>query len=116
MNALERFCDLVGVLSGFCGVQVTRLEGHVTRYKSAAENAEKVEDELKAEKRKLQREARCFWKLDSSGSRVQANCDSPLVQQLRTALDKIEELESSNSHLNKRLEKMKSSRGMAQTP
>ncbi|XP_014879472.1 leucine-rich repeat flightless-interacting protein 2-like, partial [Poecilia latipinna] len=70
---------------------VTRLEGHVTRYKSAAENAEKVEDELKAEKRKLQRE-------------------------LRTALDKIEELESSNSHLNKRLEKMKSSRGMAQTP
>lgn len=88
----------------------------MTRYKSAAENAEKVEDELKAEKRKLQREARCFWKLDSSGSRVQANCDSPLVQQLRTALDKIEELESSNSHLNKRLEKMKSSRGMAQTP
>uniref|UniRef100_A0A3Q2DYP9 LRR binding FLII interacting protein 1 n=1 Tax=Cyprinodon variegatus TaxID=28743 RepID=A0A3Q2DYP9_CYPVA len=70
---------------------VTRLEGHVTRYRSAAENAEKVEDELKAEKRKLQRE-------------------------LRTALDKIEELESNNSHLNKRLEKMKSSRGMAQTP
>lgn len=26
------------------------------RYKTAAENAEKVEDELKAEKRKLQRE------------------------------------------------------------
>lgn len=38
------------------GPQVTRLEGHVTRYRSAAENAEKVEDELKAEKRKLQRE------------------------------------------------------------
>ncbi|XP_028249734.1 leucine-rich repeat flightless-interacting protein 2 isoform X10 [Parambassis ranga] len=70
---------------------VTRLEGHVTRYKSAAENAEKVEDELKAEKRKLQRE-------------------------LRSALDKIDELESNNSHLSKRLEKMKSSRGMAQTP
>lgn len=29
----------------------------MTRYKSLAENAEKVEDELKAEKRKLQREA-----------------------------------------------------------
>ncbi|XP_030613392.1 leucine-rich repeat flightless-interacting protein 2 isoform X8 [Archocentrus centrarchus] len=70
---------------------VTRLEGQVTRYKSSAENAEKIEDELKAEKRKLQRE-------------------------LRSALDKIEELESSNSHLSKRLEKMKSSRGMAQTP
>lgn len=38
------------------GFQVTRLEGQVTRYKTAAENAEKVEDELKAEKRKLQRE------------------------------------------------------------
>ncbi|XP_029314593.1 leucine-rich repeat flightless-interacting protein 2 isoform X14 [Cottoperca gobio] len=70
---------------------VTRLEGQVTRYKSASENAEKVEDELKAEKRKLQRE-------------------------LRSALDKVDELESNNSHLSKRLEKMKSSRGMAQTP
>uniref|UniRef100_A0A8C5G3F2 Leucine-rich repeat flightless-interacting protein 2-like n=1 Tax=Gouania willdenowi TaxID=441366 RepID=A0A8C5G3F2_GOUWI len=70
---------------------VTRLEGQVTRYKSAAENAEKVEDELKAEKRKLQRE-------------------------LRSALDKIDELESNYSHLSKRLEKIKSSRGMAQTP
>lgn len=36
--------------------QVIRLEGQVTRYKSAAENAEKIEDELKVEKRKLQRE------------------------------------------------------------
>ncbi|XP_036424063.1 leucine-rich repeat flightless-interacting protein 2 isoform X20 [Colossoma macropomum] len=67
---------------------VTRLEGQVTRYKTAAENAEKVEDELKAEKRKLQRE-------------------------LRSALDKIEELEASNSHLTKRLEKMKANRGIA---
>uniref|UniRef100_A0AAQ5XHE5 Leucine rich repeat (in FLII) interacting protein 1a n=1 Tax=Amphiprion ocellaris TaxID=80972 RepID=A0AAQ5XHE5_AMPOC len=66
---------------------VTRLEGQVTRYKSAAENSEKVEDELKAEKRKLQRE-------------------------LRSALDKIDELESNNSHLSKRLEKMKSSRAL----
>ncbi|XP_044073032.1 leucine-rich repeat flightless-interacting protein 2 isoform X33 [Siniperca chuatsi] len=70
---------------------VTRLEGQVARYKSCAENAEKVEDELKAEKRKLQRE-------------------------LRSALDKVEEVEANNSHLSKRLEKMKSSRGMAQTP
>ncbi|XP_071398920.1 dentin sialophosphoprotein [Centroberyx affinis] len=70
---------------------VTRLEGQVTRYKSASENAEKVEDELKAEKRKLQRE-------------------------LRSALDKVDELESNNSHLSKRLEKMKTNRGTAQTP
>ncbi|XP_070247813.1 leucine-rich repeat flightless-interacting protein 2 isoform X16 [Myotis yumanensis] len=64
---------------------ISRLEGQVLRYKTAAENAEKVEDELKAEKRKLQRE-------------------------LRTALDKIEEVEMTNSHLAKRLEKMKANR------
>ncbi|KAG9475976.1 hypothetical protein GDO78_002838 [Eleutherodactylus coqui] len=64
---------------------VLRLEGQVVRYKSAAENAEKVEDELKAEKRKLQRE-------------------------LRTTLDKMEEMEMTNSHLVKRLEKMKANR------
>uniref|UniRef100_A0A3B4B4M4 Uncharacterized protein n=1 Tax=Periophthalmus magnuspinnatus TaxID=409849 RepID=A0A3B4B4M4_9GOBI len=57
---------------------VTRLEGQVARYKSAAENAEKLEDELK----------------------------------LRSALDKIDELESNNSHLSKRLEKIKTSRAV----
>ncbi|KAM5268613.1 leucine-rich repeat flightless-interacting protein 1 isoform 22-T22 [Hipposideros larvatus] len=64
---------------------VIRLESQVSRYKSAAENAEKIEDELKAEKRKLQRE-------------------------LRSALDRTEELEASNGHLVKRLEKMKANR------
>lgn len=64
---------------------ISRLEGQVLRYKTAAENAEKIEDELKAEKRKLQRE-------------------------LRTAQDKIEEMEMTNSHLAKRLEKMKANR------
>ncbi|XP_074531349.1 leucine-rich repeat flightless-interacting protein 2 isoform X2 [Halichoeres trimaculatus] len=64
---------------------VNRLEGQVSRYKAAADNSEKVEDELKAEKRKLQRE-------------------------LRTALDKIEEMEMTNNHLVKRLEKMKANR------
>lgn len=37
-------------------LQVARLESQVIRYKSAAETSEKVEDELKVEKRKLQRE------------------------------------------------------------
>ncbi|XP_057197257.1 leucine-rich repeat flightless-interacting protein 2 isoform X4 [Triplophysa rosa] len=64
---------------------VNRLEGQVSRYKAASDNSEKVEDELKAEKRKLQRE-------------------------LRTALDKIEEMEMTNNHLVKRLEKMKANR------
>ncbi|XP_056104212.1 leucine-rich repeat flightless-interacting protein 2 isoform X8 [Rhinichthys klamathensis goyatoka] len=64
---------------------VNRLEGQVSRYKNSADNAEKIEDELKAERRKLQRE-------------------------LRTALDKIEEMEMTNNHLVKRLEKMKANR------
>ncbi|XP_046720454.1 leucine-rich repeat flightless-interacting protein 2 isoform X17 [Silurus meridionalis] len=64
---------------------INRLEGQVLRYKAAADNSEKIEDELKAEKRKLQRE-------------------------LRTALDKIEEMEMTNNHLVKRLEKMKANR------
>ncbi|XP_056089554.1 leucine-rich repeat flightless-interacting protein 2 isoform X14 [Rhinichthys klamathensis goyatoka] len=64
---------------------IIRLEGQVGRYKMSAEAAEKVEDELKVEKRKLQRE-------------------------LRSALDRIDELEASNSHLTKRLEKMKANR------
>lgn len=64
---------------------VARLEGQLHRYKSATENSEKVEDELKAEKRRLQRE-------------------------LRLALDKNEEMEMTNSHLVKRLEKMKANR------
>ncbi|XP_026789164.1 leucine-rich repeat flightless-interacting protein 2 isoform X25 [Pangasianodon hypophthalmus] len=64
---------------------IIRLEGQVTRYKTASEAAEKVEDELKVEKRKLQRE-------------------------LRAALDRIDELEANNCHLSKRVEKMKANR------
>uniref|UniRef100_A0A8D2ZCJ8 Uncharacterized protein n=1 Tax=Scophthalmus maximus TaxID=52904 RepID=A0A8D2ZCJ8_SCOMX len=68
-------------------VRIVRLDGQVTRYKSASENAEKVEDELKVEKRKLQRE-----------------------ESLRSALDRVDELEVSKGHLTKRLEKMKANR------
>ncbi|XP_076348620.1 leucine-rich repeat flightless-interacting protein 2-like isoform X10 [Tachypleus tridentatus] len=64
---------------------VSRLESQVIRYKTAAENAEKVEDELKAEKRKLQRE-------------------------VREAQAKIEELETANAHIQKRIDKLKSAR------
>lgn len=48
--------SLKSAISFFFGSQVTRLEGQVVRYKSAAENAEKVEDELKAEILKMERE------------------------------------------------------------
>lgn len=40
----------------------------MTRYKTASENSEKVEDELKAEKRKLQREVQ--WPNSSAFNKV----------------------------------------------
>ncbi|XP_077283506.1 leucine-rich repeat flightless-interacting protein 2 isoform X2 [Arctopsyche grandis] len=64
---------------------VTRLESQVIRYKSAMEQAEKVEDELKCDRRKLQRET-------------------------REAQSRVEELETENSHLNKRLDKLKNAK------
>jgi len=73
----------VTVLQG----SVARLETQLTRYRIAAEEAEKLEDELKADKRKSQRD-------------------------LREALARIEELETSNAHLQKRIDKLKSSRNI----
>ena len=43
---------------------MARLESQVKRYKTAAENAEKLEEELKAEKRKLTREVGETSRLD----------------------------------------------------
>lgn len=62
---------------------VNRLENQVTRYKESIKEAEKVEGDLKAEKRKLLRE-------------------------LREAQAKVEELETNNSHLQKRLDRLRS--------
>lgn len=39
---------------------MSRLDGQVTRFKTAAEEAEAREDDLKIEKRKLQREVSFF--------------------------------------------------------
>ncbi|RZF49057.1 hypothetical protein LSTR_LSTR012122 [Laodelphax striatellus] len=64
---------------------VARLESQVVRYKTAAEVAEKVEDDLKAEKRKLQRE-------------------------YRESQARVEELETAHSHLQKRLDKLKNAK------
>lgn len=50
-------CDRHHV-SLLCSFQINRLEGQVSRYKASADNSEKIEDELKAEKRKLQREVK----------------------------------------------------------
>ncbi|XP_035902585.1 leucine-rich repeat flightless-interacting protein 2 isoform X2 [Anopheles stephensi] len=61
---------------------LARSETQVIRYKSTAEAAEKAESDLKIERRKLQREN-------------------------REAMDRLEELETSNNHLLKRLDKLK---------
>lgn len=62
---------------------VNRLENQVARYKESIQEAEAVEGELKAEKRKLLRE-------------------------LRESQAKVEELETNNSHLQKRLDRIRS--------
>ena len=64
---------------------VLRLESQVKRYRSAAESSEKNEDDLKQERRRLQRE-------------------------LRDAQTQIEELATANSHLQKRIDKLRSGR------
>jgi len=64
---------------------VSRLETQVTRYKFSTEEAEKTEDELKTEKRKILRD-------------------------LREAQSKVEELETSNDHLQKRIDKLKNTK------
>lgn len=62
---------------------VSRLENQVARYKESLCEAETIEGELKAEKRKLLRE-------------------------LRETQAKVEELETNNSHLQKRLDRIRS--------
>ncbi|KAK5645236.1 hypothetical protein RI129_006536 [Pyrocoelia pectoralis] len=64
---------------------VARLESQVIRYKSASEIYEKSEEALKQEKRKLQREA-------------------------REAQNRAEEFETANTHLLKRLDKLKNAK------
>jgi chromosome segregation ATPase len=64
---------------------VSRLETQLLRYKKEREEGEKLEDELKTEKRKILRE-------------------------LREAQARVEELETSNSHLTKRIDKLKNNR------
>jgi hypothetical protein len=64
---------------------VARLESQVSRYKCAADTAEQAEENLKSDRRKMQRE-------------------------LRDAVTKNEELETANRHLEKRLDKLKTAK------
>ncbi|XP_054165867.1 leucine-rich repeat flightless-interacting protein 2-like [Oppia nitens] len=84
---LKKYEQEISVLNG----NVARLETQLTRFRTTAVEAEKLEDELKADKRKTQRE-------------------------LREALARIEELETSNAHLQKRIDKLKSNRNIVIQP
>merc|ERR1719300_1928684 len=67
------------------GANVARLESQVIRYKTASETAELSVDNLKSDRRKMQRE-------------------------LRDAVTRNEELETQNKHLEKRLDKLKTAK------
>ncbi|CAM9358107.1 unnamed protein product [Lampetra planeri] len=67
---------------------ILRLQGHISRHKAAADGAEKEQDELKADRRRLQRE-------------------------LHLALEKLDEMETTNNHLMMRLSKLKAKRDVA---
>lgn len=99
-----------GVTFHCCVFQINRLEGQVSRYKASADNSEKIEDELKAEKRKLQREVKTDHSRSIDYESIGFKYLCSVFMQLRTALDKIEEMEMTNNHLVKRLEKMKANR------
>lgn len=89
---------------------VARLESQVIRYKSAAEASEKAEDELKVEKRKLQREVRTPMPLAPHRFLIPASfCDDSLLQ-VRETQGRVEELETANSHLQRRLDKLKNAK------
>ena len=51
-------------------MKVSRLETQVTRFRVAAETSEKAEDDLKAEKRKLQREVHPIKTVDFSKNKI----------------------------------------------
>ncbi|MGH0119326.1 UNVERIFIED_CONTAM: hypothetical protein FKN15_002129 [Acipenser sinensis] len=54
---------------------INRLEGQVSRYKTSSENSEKIEDELKAEKRRLQREV----STPQQGLVFNCKCHTPFI-------------------------------------
>ncbi|XP_026329184.1 leucine-rich repeat flightless-interacting protein 2 isoform X3 [Hyposmocoma kahamanoa] len=67
------------------GAAVARLEAQVARLKARQDHQDEHEEQLKQERRRLQREA-------------------------REALNRVEELETENSHLTKRLDKLKNAK------
>ena len=80
------------------------METQVIRFKTAAETAERSEEELKTERRKLQREV--SHKLYSKKKYM----THFIVFQNRESAARIEELETANKHLETRLGKLKTAK------
>lgn len=78
------------------------METQVIRFKTSAETAERSEEELKTERRKLQREV-------NSHNVCLKNFFNILLQN-REAMARIEELETANKHLETRLGKLKTAK------
>ena len=100
--------------------QVARLESQVIRFKTAAETAERSEEELKTERRKMQREVFTYFAtvkiylstlITYYSPYVNAeNKNAILMLQLREATTQVEELETANKHLETRLGKLKTAK------
>lgn len=80
-----------------------RLEAQVTRCKSALENTEQVEDKLKVDNRKLQREVRTTQTVDSvwtkpSPAQHQPNYGAGGLTPHRVLILRIHNLSSSHAH------------------
>ena len=80
------------------------METQVIRFKTAAETAERSEEELKTERRKLQREVSLFYEIQETI--FYAN----FLFQNRESAGRIEELETANKHLETRLGKLKTAK------
>ena len=73
----------------------------MSRYKAAADHYESSEDNLKADKRRLQREVK---------PEIDRKYFLIILFQLRQCEEKLEEVELTNEHLEKRLEKIRAAR------
>jgi hypothetical protein len=86
---------------------VARLESQVVRFQTAAETAERSEEDLKSERRKLQREVKSSNPISLN---VKTFNERFLIFQLREATTRIDELETANKHLETRLGKLKTAK------
>ena len=80
------------------------METQVIRFKTAAETAERSEEELKTERRKLQREVSLFF------MKFKKQYFMLIFFQNRESAGRIEELETANKHLETRLGKLKTAK------